>query len=158
MIPWKTLSLAILLGLSNSCVSLWNPSKAEAQVMCSSENTKIDFETSSYFISIKCKAEKLYYQSRDKQSQRLVKIPAIYDDQAELFIAQDSSTTYTINFLSLHIYQQGHEVVKEPVLNIYTHSNSPDLDLFNPNRKVAYYPLKLTPDENYLINTHHMSL
>jgi hypothetical protein len=157
MIPWKSLSLSILLGLSNSTLFLSNPLKANAQIMCSSENTNIKFETSSYWVSIKCKAEKLYYQSREKKSNRLVKIPATYDDQAEVFVAQDSSKTYTINFFSLHIYQQGYETVKEPVLNIYTNSNTSDLDFFNPNRKVAYYPLNSDPSENYLMNTSPVS-
>ncbi|MGB3403608.1 MAG: hypothetical protein WBA77_13050 [Microcoleaceae cyanobacterium] len=155
---WKSLSLGIILSLSNSYVVLSNPLKSDTLSMCSSENTKIEFETSSYLISIKCKTEKLYYQSRDKTSQKLVKIPAIYDDTAEVFIAQDSSTTYTINFFNLHIYQQGHEIVKEPVLNIYTNSNTPDIDFFNPNRKVAYYPFQLDPNENYLMNTSPISV
>jgi hypothetical protein len=148
MINWKSISLAIFWGLSNSFLILSNSLKAEAQVLCTSNNSKIDFETTSYWVSIQCQAGKLYYHSSEKESQISVKVPAIYDAQTDTYIAQNSLNTYAINVLSLNIYQRGHNVVKEPVLNIYTNSKTSDLDFFNPNRKVAANPLNINPYEN----------
>jgi hypothetical protein len=156
MMNWKSISLALVLGLSNSFLLLSDPLKADAQVICASENSKIDFETSNYWVSIQCKEGKLYYYSSEKESHKSVKVSAIYDNQTDTYIAQSSLKTYAINFLSLNIYQRGHEVVKEPVLNIYTNSKTSDLDFFNPNRKVAYSPLNINPYENDLIYTYQI--
>ncbi len=157
MMTLKSLSLAIFLGLSNTFLPVSTPLQANAQVICSSENTKIDFETSSYWVSIQCQASTLYYHSSEKKSQKVVKVPAVYDAQTDTYIAQNDFNTYAINFLSLQIYQQGHEMIKESVLNIYTNSEKSDLDFFNPNRKVVYNPLHLNPSENYLIDTHQIN-
>lgn len=154
MINWKSISLAVFLGLSNSFLFLSNPLKADAQTICTSDNSKIDFETTNYWVSIQCQAGKLYYYSSEKESQASVTVPAIYDDQTDSYIAQGRLNTYAINFLSLNIYQRGHEVVKEPVLNIYTNSKTSDLDFFNPNRKVAYSPLNTNSYENDFMDTN----
>ncbi|MGB3533743.1 MAG: hypothetical protein WBA13_09520 [Microcoleaceae cyanobacterium] len=145
------------MSLSNSFFLLSNPLKADAQVTCSSENTKIDFETSSYWISIQCQAGKLSYHSSDKESKKSVRIPATYHHQTQTYTAQYHLTTYSINFLSLNIYQQGNVLVEEPVLNIYTHSETSDLDFFNPNRKVSYNPLHINSHENYLIDIYQLN-
>ena len=49
------------------------------------------------------------------------------------------------------------KAVKKPVMKIYTYSQTPDLDFFNPNRKVAYSPLKINHYENYLIHINQIN-
>jgi hypothetical protein len=131
--------------------------KANAQVICASDQSKIDFETMNYWVSIHCEGGNIYDHSSEKQSQTSVIFLAFYDNKTDTYIDQSSVKTDAINFLSLNIYQRGYEVMKEPVLNIYTNSKTSDLDLFNPNRKVAYSPHNINSYENNFIDTYSIN-
>ena len=138
MINLKSITLSVLICISNAWIILGNSSKTIAESFCSSAmNTKVEFETSSYWISIECQAHNLLYIGSHKDSQDKVEIPARYNPQTDTYVAQNGLTIYQINFLSLNVSNSFREIIAEPVLNVYTNSKTTDLDFFNPNRKVA---------------------
>ncbi len=148
MMNWKSILLSVLIGASSSLILIGNQSKTIAGNTCSSAtHTKVDFETSTYWISIECHAGQLIYIGSDKNASTKVEIPAVYDQQTETYIARSQPITYQINFVNLNIYDGFQEVVEEPVLNIYTNSDSRDLDFFNPNRKVAQNSINIYSHE-----------